>query len=487
MPNLIPALPEIFLAVAAMALLITGVFQKTDATRFIAWLTVGAMALAGLMVWGGSSDPVTTFLVVPGNAKSGMFIVDGFAGFVKILILVAAALAVIMSMNFLEREKLERFEYPIVMLFATLGMMMMVSANDLISLYVGLELQSLSLYVLAAYQRDSVRATEAGLKYFVLGALASGLMLYGASLVYGFAGTTNFALLADTFHATHGAVHVGVVVGIVFMLAGLAFKISAVPFHMWTPDVYEGAPTPVTAFFAVAPKIAAFALLVRLMVGPFGDLVGQWRQVVVLVAAGSMFLGAFAAIAQTNIKRLMAYSSIGHIGYALLGLAAGTQDGVHAVLVYFAIYLFMNVGAFAVILSMRQKGRMVEGIEDLAGLAKSNPMMALAMAIFMFSMAGIPPLAGFWGKLYVFRAAVNEGLIALAVIGVLTSVVSAYYYLRIIKVMYFDEPIEVFDRPVGPAMTAILAVNAVFLVFFTILPAPLVASAQVAAKALFPG
>lgn len=473
------ALPEVFMAIAAMGLLVGGVFQKTDGTRTIAWMTVGVMALALLIVWGSGGGTAFAF--------NNLFVVDSFGSFVKVMILAASAVAVIMSLDFLDREKIERFEYPIVMLFATLGMMMMVSANDLISLYLGLELQSLALYVLAAYQRDSVRATEAGLKYFVLGSLASGMMLYGASLIYGFAGSTNFTVLAQVFHSTHGHVHAGVIVGIVFMLAGLAFKVSAVPFHMWTPDVYEGAPTPVTAFFAVAPKIAAFALLVRLMVGPFGELVQQWRQVVVLISAASMFVGAFAAVAQTNIKRLMAYSSIGHIGYALLGVAAGTQDGVHSVLVYFAIYLFMNIGTFAVILSMRQKGRLVEGIEDLAGLAKSNPMMALAMAIFMFSMAGIPPLAGFWGKLYVFRAAINEGLITLAVIGVLTSVVGAFYYLRIIKVMYFDEPIEVFDRPVGSAMTAILAVNAAFLVFFTILPAPLVASAQVAAKALFPG
>jgi NADH-quinone oxidoreductase subunit N len=479
MPSLLPALPELFMAIAAMGLLVAGVFQKSEATRSVAWMTVGVLIFAALMVWGGTAGPITTFNM--------MFVVDSFGAFVKIMILGASALAVVMSLGFLEREKIERFEYPIVMLFATLGMMMMVSANDMISLYLGLELQSLALYVLAAYQRDSIRATEAGLKYFVLGSLASGLLLYGASLVYGFAGTTNFISLARIFHETHGHVHPGVIVGIVFILAGLAFKISAVPFHMWTPDVYEGAPTPVTAFFAVAPKIAAMALLIRLMVGPFGELTAQWRQVVILISAASMFIGAFAAIAQTNVKRLMAYSSIGHVGYALLGLAAGTQDGVYSVLVYFAIYLFMNVGAFAVILSMRRKGRMVEGIDDLAGLAKTNPMMALAMAIFMFSMAGIPPLAGFWGKLYVFRAAVDQGLITLSVIGVLTSVVGAFYYLRIIKVMYFDEPIEAFDRPVGPAMTAILAVNAAFLVFFTIVPAPLVASAQLAAKSLFPG
>ncbi len=479
MPNLFPALPEIFVALAAMTLLMVGVFQKQDATRTVAWMAVGVLALAAVMVWGSSAAPITTF--------EGMFVVDGFAGYAKILVLIASAFAIIMSLGFLEKERLSRFEYPVLMLFATLGMMMMVSANDLISLYLGLELQSLSLYILAAYQRDNARATEAGLKYFVLGALASGLLLYGASLVYGFAGSTGFIQLARVFGETGGDVHAGVVVGIVFVIAGLAFKISAVPFHMWTPDVYEGAPTPVTAFFAVAPKIAAFALLVRLMVGPFGELVDQWQQVVVFIAVASMFVGAFAAIVQNNIKRLMAYSSIGHIGYALVGLAAGSESGVRAVLIYFAIYLFMNVGTFAIILSMRQKGRLVEGIDDLAGLAKTHPMMALAMAIFMFSMAGIPPLAGFWGKFYVFMAAIDAGLVVLAVIGVLTSVVSAFYYLRIIKVMYFDDALEAFDRPIGGAMTGIMALSSVVMVFFTVIPAPLIASAQAAAASLFPG
>lgn len=479
MPNLLPALPEIFMALAGMGLLVAGVFQKADTTRSMGWMVVGVLGVAALLVWGQDAARITTF--------GGLFVVDGFGGFAKIMILVASALAVIMSLGFLERERIARFEYPIVMLFATLGMMMMVSANDIISLYLGLELQSLSLYVLAAYQRDSVRATEAGLKYFVLGSLASGLLLYGASLIYGFAGSTSFIALARIFQETHGAVHAGVIAGIVFMVAGLAFKISAVPFHMWTPDVYEGAPTPVTSFFAVAPKVAAFALLVRLMVGPFGELIEQWRQVIVFVSIGSMFLGAFAAIAQSNIKRLMAYSSIGHVGYALMGLAAGGETGIRAVLIYFAIYLFMNIGTFAVILSMRQKGRLVEGIDDLAGLAKTHPMMALAMAVFMFSMAGIPPLAGFWGKFYVFMAAIDAGLITLAVIGVLTSVVGAYYYLRIIKIMYFDDAIEAFDRPIGSAMGGIMAVSAVVMVFFTLLPAPLVASAQNAAAALFAG
>jgi NADH-quinone oxidoreductase subunit N len=303
--------------------------------------------------------------------------------------------------------------------------MMMIAANDLISLYVGLELQSLALYVLASFQRDSLRSTEAGLKYFVLGALASGMLLYGASMVYGFSGTTSFDMLAKNF-ADGGTVSIGLIIGVVLIAVGLAFKVSAVPFHMWTPDVYEGSPTPVTAFFSVAPKIAAMALFVRVMVGPFGGLLNEWRQVIWFISVASMLLGAFAAINQRNIKRLMAYSSIGHVGYALIGLAAGTAIGVRGILVYLAIYLFMNIGTFTIILCMRRNGKLVEGIDDLAGLSRTQPGLALAFAIFMFSMAGIPPLAGFFAKVYVFLAAIDAGLYALAVIGVLASVVGAF-------------------------------------------------------------
>ncbi len=479
MSMLAPALPEIVMAVAAMALLLLGVFRKEDSTRFTAAAVVAVMAIAAFMIWSGGGARALAF--------NGMFVTDGFAVFTKILVLLAAAVAVIMSVNFLVREKIARFEYPVVMLFATIGMLMMISANDLMSLYLGLELQSLSLYVLAAYQRDSSKATEAGLKYFVLGSLASGMLLYGASMVYGFAGSTSFEVLAKVFHEAEGSVGVGVIIGMVFVMAGLAFKISAVPFHMWTPDVYEGAPTPVTSFFAVAPKVAAFALFVRVMVGPFAELFEQWQQVVVLISLGSMILGAFAAIGQNNIKRLMAYSSIGHMGYALMGLACGNTDGIRGVLVYLAIYLFMNVGTFAVILAMRQKGRMVEGIGDLAGLSRTNPMMALVLAIFMFSMAGIPPLAGFWSKLAVFMAAIDSGLIFLAIVGVLTSVVGAYYYLRIIKVMYFDEPAESFDRPMPKSLATVMGGSAVLIVLFTLAPAPLMSGAEAAAAVLFGG
>jgi NADH-quinone oxidoreductase subunit N len=349
----------------------------------------------------------------------------------------------------------------------------------------GLELQSLALYVLAAFNRDTVKSTEAGLKYFVLGALASGMLLYGSSLVYGYTGTTDFATIAAKF-ADGGEPGLGMIIGIVFVLAGLAFKVSAVPFHMWTPDVYEGAPTPVTALFAVAPKIAAIALFLRVMNGPFGDLTAQWQQIVIFVSILSMALGAIAAIAQDNIKRLMAYSSIGHIGYALIGLAVGDAMGARGTLFYMAVYLFMNVGAFACILSMRRDGRQVTKISELAGLSRNNPMMAAVLALFMFSMAGIPPAAGFLGKLFVFWAAVDAGLYTLAVLGVVASVIGAFYYLRIIKIMYFDEPAEPFDR-VEPVMKAILVVTGLFTLLFFVYPQPLLDAAEVAAKALFGG
>lgn len=477
-PNLWPALPEIILACAGMTLLMVGVFKGDGATRPIAHLTVLALLFTALLVMGLGSGRVVTF--------HGQFVMDRFGSFMKALVLVASALSVLISVGYIEREQMKRIEFPILMLFATLGMMMMISANDLISLYIGLELQSLALYVIAAFRRDAAKSSEAGLKYFVLGALSSCMLLYGASLIYGFAGSTGFDQLAALFNEGN-APSPGVIVGLVFVAAGLAFKVSAVPFHMWTPDVYEGAPTPVTAFFAAAPKIAALALFIRLLVGPFGHLVVQWQQIIVFISLASMALGAFAAINQTNIKRLMAYSSIGHVGYALMGLAAGTEQGVRGVLIYMAIYLFMNVGTFAVILCMRQNGRMVEEISDLSGLSRSHPLVAAAMAIFMFSMAGIPPMAGFFGKLYVFLAAIESQLYSLAVIGVLTSVVGAFYYLRIIKLMYFDEPGEVFDRQTDDTMTAVLVGTGAFTLLFFVFPAPILSAAAAAAAALFAG
>ncbi len=403
----------------------------------------------------------------------------------KVLVLVGSGLAIVMSLGYIRHQNIERFEYPVLIVLATLGMAMMISANDLIALYIGLELQSLALYVVAAFRRDSTRSSEAGLKYFVLGALASGMLLYGCSLIYGFAGTTSFEALAAGF-AEPGPPSTGLVVGLVFVIAGLAFKISAVPFHMWTPDVYEGAPTPITAFFSVAPKIAAFALFIRVMIGPFAELLDQWQQVIMVIAVASMVLGAFAAIWQSNIKRLMAYSSIGHVGYALVGLAAGSEEGIKGALVYWVIYLAMNVGAFACILCMRREDGMVEQIDDLKGLSRTHPAMALAMAVFMFSLAGIPPLAGFFAKFYVFVAAINEGLYALAVIGLIASVVAAFYYLRIIKVMYFDDPAEPFERPIGAEMAVVMGGAGIFTMFFFVYPAPLLTTAQAAATALFP-
>lgn len=472
--NLSAAAPELFLAASGLVLLMVGVFKKGDATALVGWLSILAMVVAGVLVLGGPAETTLAF--------GGLFIVDGFGQFAKIMTLGASILTLIMALSWLKQEEVKRYEYSVLILLASLGMLMMISANDLMSLYVGLEMQSLAAYVMAAFKRDTVRSTEAGLKYFVLGSVASGMLLYGSSLVYGFAGSTNFTTLAQVL--AHEA-PTGVIVGLVFVIAGMAFKVSAAPFHMWTPDVYEGAPTPVTAFFAIAPKIAAIALFVRLVSGPFGHMVDAWQQVVWLIAVLSMIIGAFGAIGQTNIKRLMAYSSIGHMGYTLIGLAVATPAGVRGALVYLALYIFMNAGTFAVIMSMRQKGRAVENISDLAGLSRTHPGMAVAVTIFMFSMAGIPPLAGFFSKLYVFLAAVETGMYALAIIGVLTSVVGAFYYIRIVKIMYFDEPVEAFDRPAA-SNTAILWLTGFVTLFFWAWPAGLVAQAQTAAQVLFP-
>jgi NADH-quinone oxidoreductase subunit N len=481
LPNLAPALPELLIVLSAILLLLFGVIKKDNAGGGITALAIIALALTALLVVSGPSEHTETF--------GGMFVVDSFAVFSKLMVLLASAVTLAMSRHWLKAEGLDHPEYPVLVLFATLGMMLMISANNFMSLYLGLELQSLALYVLAASQRESGRATEAGLKYFVLGSLASGMLLYGVSLVYGFGGTTGFDSLAKALAATgiEGGAPVGVTIGMVFILAGIAFKISAVPFHMWTPDVYEGAPTPVTAFFAVAPKIAAFALLIRVLTGPFGTMAEQWQQVIVFVSIASMAIGSFAAIMQSNMKRLMAYSSIGHVGYALIGLAAGGADGVRSVLIYLAIYLAMNVGAFAVILSMRQKGRALEGIEDLAGLSKTHPLMALALAIFMWSMAGIPPFAGFWSKWMVFSVAIDKGMIALSIIGVLTSVVSAFYYLRIIKVMYFDEPGDGLDRTISAPVGLVMGLATLAVLLFNLVPAGLFSSASTAAASLFGG
>lgn len=477
-PDLLVTAPEIFVAVMGMIMLMYGVYAKGDTLRAVSRYGIATLLVAAVLVTQTPVGPVTAF--------SGMFVADSFAGVMKLLAIIGSALSVLLSVSFLQREGIDRFEYPVLIVFSTLGMMMMISANDLIALYMGLELQSLPLYVLAAIHRENGRASEAGVKYFVLGALSSGMLLYGLSMIYGFAGTTNFETLAYTFGQME-AVPPGLVTGMVFVIAAMAFKLSAVPFHMWTPDVYEGAPTPVTAFFAIAPKVAAIALFVRLFAGVFGELIDQWQQVIILISVASMAIGAFGAIAQNNIKRLMAYSSIGHMGYALIGLAAGSVIGVRGVIVYMAIYMLMSAGTFAVILCMRRQGVMLEKIDDLAGLSRNHPMLALAMGIMMFSMSGIPPLAGFFGKLFVFQAAVEAGLYTLAVLGVLTSVVAAFYYLRIVKVMYFDAPADRFDLPVGRDLGTVIWGTSLFVVLFIVFPSPLMDYAQSAAVLLLPG
>ncbi|NWG26870.1 MAG: NADH-quinone oxidoreductase subunit NuoN [Pseudorhodoplanes sp.] len=470
--SLLPALPEILLVVGAMLLLMLGAYggSRTDPVVSLAAMTVLVAAAAIEVLLPGGK--LVTF--------GGSFVLDDFARFLKALAFVGSAVAILMSLTYFADEKLQKFEFPVLIMLASTGMGMIISAGDLIALYLGLELMSLSLYVVAASNRDSLRSTEAGLKYFVLGALSSGMLLYGSSLIYGYTGTVSFTGIAQA--AGQGGL--GLMFGLVFLFAGLCFKISAVPFHMWTPDVYEGAPTPITAFFAAAPKVAAIALFLRAAYVAFPAIALQWQQIIVFVSIASMALGAFAAIGQHNIKRLMAYSSIGHMGFALVGLAAGTEAGVQGVLIYIAIYMAMTLGTFACILSMRHNGRMVEEISDLAGLARTKPAMAFLLAMLLFSLAGIPPLAGFFAKYYVFLAAINAGLFGLAVIGVLMSVVGAYYYLAIVKTMYFDEPMKSFE-PMPREQAAVLAVSGLFNLLFFIYPLPLLDAASAAAKSLF--
>jgi NADH-quinone oxidoreductase subunit N len=476
--DLAPAATELILFIGALALLLTGAIRgEQDGARLLTPLAVLTMLVAALIAV--AHDKTRTL------AFSGHFVFDGYAAFLKVLILLGAAGAVLLAGQFMRDEKIERYEYPILAVFSALGMCMMVSANSFLALYMALELQSLPIYVLAAFHRDDLRSTEAGLKFFVLGALASGMLLYGCSLVYGFSGTIQFDVLAGLW-AGESRLPLGALVGLVFVVSGLAFKMAAVPFHMWTPDVYEGAPSPVTAFMAGAPKVAATGLMLRVLVGPFGTWTDQWQQVVVLLALASMALGAFAAIGQANIKRLMAYSGIANVGFALVGVAAGTTTGVNAALVYLTLYLVMTLGTFACILQMRRQGKYVETIADLAGLSRGRPMLALALAICMFSLAGIPPLAGFLGKFYVFRAAIDAGLVWFAVAGVVLSVVGAYYYLRIVKLMYFDEPAEAFDPSPSRSVPAVAGICAVLLLFFVVpfLSAPVLGSAASAAAAL---
>src|SRR6201995_2027392 len=470
--QLLPVLPELVLAIGAMLLLMIGAYNGPRTTALVTTLAVVLLIVVGGLELTLPAGKLTTF--------GGGFIVDDFARFLKIVALIGSATTLVLSAEFLADPSRRIFEYAILVLLSTLGMMVLISAGDLIMLYLGLELMSLALYVVAASNRDNAKSTEAGLKYFVLGALSSGMLLYGASLIYGFTGTVSFAGIAAVVKGGS----IGIVFGIVFLFAGLCFKVSAVPFHMWTPDVYEGAPTPVTAFFASAPKVAAMAVFVRVAMTAFPGITHEWQQIVVFVSIASMALGSFAAIGQRNIKRLMAYSSIGHMGFALVGLAAGTAEGAQGVLVYLAIYVAMTLGSFAVILAMKRNGQAVEQISDFAGLSRTNPLLAFFFAMFLFSLAGVPPLAGFFGKFYVFLAAIHANLFALAVIGVLCSVVGAFYYLSIVKVIYFDAPLPQLD-PVRVELRVVLAVTGLFNVFFFVYPGLLVGAATAAAESLF--
>jgi NADH-quinone oxidoreductase subunit N len=473
--DLLVLLPELILAIGAMALLLAGAIGGEKTAPVISWGAIALLIVSGVATVLGP-DHVTAF--------HNAFVADGFSRFAKVLILVGAALSILLADEFFAGINLSRFELPVLMLIATLGMMLMVSAASFLSLYMGLELQSLALYVLAAFNRDHLRSSEAGLKYFVLGALSSGMLLYGISLIYGFTGSTEFAAIATVTHATGASL--GVIFGIVFLVSGLAFKVSAVPFHMWTPDVYEGAPTPVTAYFATAAKVAALCLFLRAILTPFPDLIHQWRQVVVLISVLSMAYGSLAALRQTNIKRLMAYSSIGHMGYALLGLAAGNAIGARGVLIYLAIYVFTNLGVFACIQAMQRGGKAVESIADLSGLARTDLRFASVFAVLFLSLAGLPPLAGFFAKFYVFLAAMQAGLVWPAILGVLASAIGLVYYLRLVKVMFFDEPAPGFDGIKGFGSRAIIAVSAVVALLFIFAASPVLTAADAAAKALLP-
>ncbi len=477
LPNLALAAPEIWLALGAMALLMVGVFSGRNAATLVTGLSVALLVIAAISVLRISEN---------GTALHGAFIFDDFAKYMKILALIGSALTIAMSINYMRRENFEKFEYPILVLLSTTGMMLMISASSMLTLYLGLELQSLALYVCAAINRDSTRASEAGLKYFVLGALSSGMLLYGITLVYGYTGHLTFPEIAAA--VTSGERSVGFIFGLAFILAGIAFKISAVPFHMWTPDVYEGAPTPITAFFASAPKVAAMALMIRVTMDAFEPVSHDWQQIIVFLSIASMALGAFAAIGQTNIKRLMAYSSIGHMGYALIGLAAGTQAGINGVILYMSIYMVMTLGTFALIIAMRRKDGMVEEIDDLKGLAGRHPMLAVLMTILMFSLAGIPPLGGFFAKYFVFVAAIESNLFALAVIGVLASVVGAYYYIRIIKMIWFDEADAISSEkyvPMATELKLVVGVSCLFISLFYLIAGPLFALTTAAAASFF--
>ena len=474
--NIMLVMPEIFIAVMAMVFLMLGVFQGNKSTDVLCWAASFCFVITSYLILQTNWD--TQF------ALNNMLVIDSFSSVMKLIIIIGLIASLGLSVKYLHQERISRFEYPVLMMFAGVGMMLMVSANNMLALYMGLELQSLSLYVLAAFHRNSLKSGEAAAKYFILGALSSGMLLFGISLIYGFVGSLDFATIQKTLSGLE-SVPPGFTVGMVFVLAALVFKISAAPFHMWTPDVYQGAPTSITAFFAIVPKVAALALIIRLLYVPFAPVADQWTQILYFVSIMSLLFGAFAGIAQSNIKRLFAYSSIGNMGYVLIGLIAGTELGVSSVIVFILIYMIMTAGSFAVILCMRRDGIAVENISDLSGISKNQPILAYIMAALMFSMSGIPPFAGFFGKLFVFNAAVASGHYTLAVIGVLASVVAAFYYLRIIKVMFFDEPAEPFDKEIDIEKRLVLLFSLAFIIGFIFKPMFVLSIAQSAASSLF--
>ena len=465
----LPILPELSIFISAVLLLIVGLFVKN--IKLIINLAIITLIIAIILVF---VQPVQ-------SAFNNSLTIDEFSKIAKTLILIGSLASIVMYHSSREYLNINLFEYPILILLATIGMMIMVSANDLIAIFIGLELQSLTLYVLAALNRNHLASSEAGLKYFLLGALSSGLLLFGLSYIYGFTGNTNLNLISTT--VTSG--NIGLIIGIVFVCSGIAFKVSAVPFHMWTPDVYEGAPTPVTAFFALAPKVAAIALAVRFLIVGFSDIAFDWQQIIIFLSIASMVFAAFAAIAQKNIKRLMAYSSIGHVGYALIGLACGTPQGISSLVIYLSIYLIMNIGVFSFILSMKNKGEYYENISDLSGLYKTHPYYSVVITILMFSLAGIPPLAGFFGKFYIFIAAIESNLLLLAIVGILASVVGAFYYLRIIKVIYFDESKNSFDGFSHRSLGLLTHPSAILILIFCLYPLPLIKISNYAASSFF--
>ena len=461
MVNLIYILPELFLSISLLFLLMIGVFIKKS-FKLVNFLTIIILIFSAAIVINQSGHVITIF--------NGSFIVDPFSNFMKILTLLACSFVLLSSKEYLKINKIDKIEYPILILGSVLGMIIMISAYDLIVFYLGLELQSICLYILASFKRDDERSSEAGLKYFVLSALATGLLLYGCSLIYGFTGSTNFENISMNLNNTN----TGAIFGIVFIIVGLAFKVSAVPFHMWTPDVYEGSPTSVTVFFALIPKIAAFSIFIRFMYVPFVNMIDQWQLIIVFLAIGSMILGAVAAIGQNNIKRLMAYSSIGHIGYALAGLSTGTNAGVQSTIIYLVIYLFMNLSVFGCIFMMKREDNFLENINDLSGLSKNHPLLALCFLISLFSLAGIPPLAGFFAKFYIFMSVIESKMYALAIIGLLTTVISAFYYLRIIKIIYFDKPKKSFENTTDLGLRASLVMATIAILIYFIYPSTLI-------------